>query len=138
MILKMPKLQSHQTSIDKVDKTLSNLSSYLAEKNNPKQIKIFLNTVLTESETIMVARRIQVADLLLAGSTYEEIMKHLKVGLTTINKVNSTIKKYLSDENIRKKIFERDKWDKAAYGTFNHLRKTYKGYFGLLNAILDK
>lgn len=133
----MSKLQNFQANSKQINKTVISLSSYLAKKDNPKQMRIFLENILTESEMIMVARRIQVADMLLSGFTHGEIINKLKVGQTTINNVNSTLKKFLINEKIRKKVFEKDKQRIPGMGNFDYLRKTYKGYFAILNAILD-
>ncbi len=45
----------------------------------------FLIGLLTPSESLMLARRIQVAKQLLEGKTYDEIRKNMKVSYNTIN-----------------------------------------------------
>ncbi|TAJ14912.1 hypothetical protein EPO56_01565 [Patescibacteria group bacterium] len=50
-------------------------------------MKLFLRDLLTPSERIMLGRRIWIARLLLAGTERRNIMKKLKVGPNTIEKV---------------------------------------------------
>lgn len=57
-------------------------------------MKLFLRDLLTESERIMLGRRILIARMLLAGASYEDIAEELKVGYDTIRRVG----RWLSDE----------------------------------------
>mgnify|MGYP001596421102 CR=1 FL=1 len=50
-------------------------------------MKVFLRDLLTESERIMMGRRILIARELLAGKKYDEIVESLKVGRATVRKV---------------------------------------------------
>lgn len=56
--------------------------------------KLFLRDLLTESERIMLGRRIIIARLLLASATYEDIATRLGVGNDTIARVD----RWLSDK----------------------------------------
>ncbi|MEA2006741.1 MAG: YerC/YecD family TrpR-related protein [Patescibacteria group bacterium] len=53
-----------------------------------KEIIDFFIGLLTTSESLMVARRIQIAKLIIQGETYEKIRKKLGVGCQTIQKVD--------------------------------------------------
>ncbi len=53
-----------------------------------KEMKLFLRDLLTESERIMLGRRIQIARMLIAGCTHRYIAEGLHVGLDTISKVH--------------------------------------------------
>jgi uncharacterized protein YerC len=57
-------------------------------------MKRFLRDLLTESERIMLGRRIMIAQLLLSGKTTREIAAELGVGLDTVWRVE----KWLVDE----------------------------------------
>lgn len=48
----------------------------------------FFKDMLTPSETLMLTMRIEIAKMLLAGYSYVDIKKSLKVGDNTINYVN--------------------------------------------------
>jgi uncharacterized protein YerC len=50
-------------------------------------MKTFLRDLLTESERIMLGRRILIARELIAGRTYDEIAAERKVGKDTIQKI---------------------------------------------------
>lgn len=57
-------------------------------------MKDFLRDLLTESERVMLGRRIMIARLLLSGATRREIATRLQVGLDTIQR----IERWLSDQ----------------------------------------
>ena len=53
-----------------------------------KDMKAFLHDLLTESERVMLGRRIVIAQLLLEGREYDEIISMLHVGNDTIWRVH--------------------------------------------------
>lgn len=57
-------------------------------------MKLFLRDLLSESERIMLGRRLIIARRILNGAGYEEIQAELKVGKTTIAKVH----RWLTDQ----------------------------------------
>lgn|SRR3989338_9478388 len=69
------------------------LPTLLSEGN----IKNMLQTFLTESEMIMLARRIQVADMLLKGSSIDQICAQLHVGVSTVQGVDRALARQGSD-----------------------------------------
>lgn len=78
-------------------------------KNKDDVIGFFIG-LLTSSESLMLARRIQVAEMLLEEKSYEEIRKKLKVSFQTIAKVyqwlygeNETYKKQIGNQLERKR-----------------------------------
>lgn len=50
-------------------------------------MRVFLRDLLTESERIMMGRRILIARELLAGKKYDEVVESLGVGRATVRKV---------------------------------------------------
>lgn len=60
----------------------------------------FLLTLLRSSETIMLARRIQIAKRLLSGDTFDQIKKKLRVGLDTIRAVHAQLEEGHEDYRI--------------------------------------
>ena len=50
-------------------------------------MKMFLRDLLTESERVMLGRRIQVARLLIAGATTREVAERMGVGPDTIGRI---------------------------------------------------
>ena len=57
-------------------------------------MKLFLRDLLTQSERLMLGRRILIARLLLSGATYDAIRSRLGVGYATIGRVH----RWLRDE----------------------------------------
>ncbi len=96
-------------------------------------MKLFLRDLLTESERVMLGRRIAIARLLLADKSYEEIQNTLHVGATTIGKVQ----RWLSDQmpgyeqaiKGMEEEFKKRKRNMAPIGTFAYLKKRYPLHF---------
>lgn len=55
---------------------------------NSQEIMDFVTDLLTKQETIMLAKRIKIAKLLIEGKNYRDIESSLKVGNATIARVN--------------------------------------------------
>ena len=111
-----------------------------------RQIVTLLLDVLTQSEHVMIARRLQTAKLLLRGMTHIKIRKRLGVSFDLIQDVDGWLddkfKAYrkiipplLAEEKRQKK--KKGKKDIGAPFTFKRLRKTYPDKFLLLNLLLD-
>lgn len=111
-----------------------------------EEIKNFLRDLLTESERVMVGRRIIVAQMLLEEKSYDGIVRELKVGKDTIMRVH----RWLEDETegyekaIRQleKILtaRKEKRDKAYIDPFSFqgLKKRYPLHFFLFNLFDSK
>jgi len=67
--------------------TLDALYTAAASVRGRADMKLFLRDLLTESERIMLGRRILIARYLLSKRTYRDIIDELKVSHTTIGKV---------------------------------------------------
>lgn len=74
--------------------TLDALYTAAASVHGREATKLFLRDLLTESERIMLGRRIIIARLLLSGTTYDDIALRLGVGNDTIARID----KWLSDK----------------------------------------
>lgn len=74
--------------------TLDALYTAAGAVNGREATKRFLRDLLTESERIMLGRRIIIARLLLQGETYEGVAARLGVGFSTIRRVD----RWLEDE----------------------------------------
>ncbi|MEK7093353.1 MAG: Trp family transcriptional regulator [Patescibacteria group bacterium] len=101
-------------------------------------MKQFLRDLLTESERIMLGRRILVARHLIAGKTYEEIGEGMRMAPGTISRIDrwlhdqfpgyETALKGLEDEfNKRKK--KRDEKYLYATSALYRLKKKYPIHF---------
>lgn len=110
-----------------------------------EEIKIFLRDLLTESERIMIGRRIIIAQKLLKDQSYDQIMREMRVGPDTIMRVH----RWLEDENngyekvikqIEKTFESRQKSIKKEFydtGSFKSLKRRYPLHFFLFN-LFDK
>lgn len=75
-------------------RTLDMLYTAAGTVNGRDAMKSFLRDLLTESERIMLGRRIWIARLLIGGTTALEISRKLKVSLETVYK----IERWLTDQ----------------------------------------
>lgn len=118
--------------------TLDALYTAMSSIKDRVSMKTFLKDLLTESERIMLGRRIILAREILSGKTYDEIVAEHKVGKDTILR----IRKWLDDQfpgyenaihemeeefKMRKKKFE----SKKLYATsaLYRLKKKYPLHF---------
>jgi len=98
------------------------------------EAKSFLKDLLTVKEIAMLARRLQIATLIISGYTYREIKSYLKTSYATIANIQkwlnvggkgyrSIIKKLIEHE---KKLFKektKSKWEKF------DIKKVYTSYY---------
>ncbi len=75
-------------------KTLDTLYTAAGTIRGRDAMKLFLRDLLTQSERIMLGRRIIIARMLLRGAQKEEIAKRLGVGYDTVYRV----KRWLKDQ----------------------------------------
>src|SRR3990167_795345 len=120
-------------------KYLDALYTAIESLKSREEVKSFLRDLLTESERIMIGRRIIIAQRLLQDQSYVEIKQELGVGVDTIMRVH----KWLEDENygyeetIKKleKEYKSRKWSEKNPGTsgFAQLKRRYPLHFFLFN-----
>jgi uncharacterized protein YerC len=115
----------------------------ISNLNGRDSVKNFFKDLLSESESIMLGRRLAIAKDLLEGQTYEEIREKREVGLTTIGSVQNWLTsgfagyekaliKYSRELNRRKKI-QASKNLQHDYFSFSSLKKRYPMHFLLFN-----
>ena len=78
----------HELSKEEQIKTLDSLYTAAAAVRGRAAMKSFLRDLLTESERIMLGRRILIARLLLSGETYEGIYDRLGTSPGTVRNVD--------------------------------------------------
>ena len=83
----MPKVDPRAIDSNSKMKYLDLLWTSIAQLENREETKIFFKDLLSESEALMLARRIEIAKRLIEGESYETIAQELKVGMDTINRV---------------------------------------------------
>lgn len=81
------KVRSRELTDEQRMETLDALYTAASTVRGRTAMKLFLRDLLTESERIMLGRRILIARYLLTKSTFDEIAERLKVGHDTIQRV---------------------------------------------------
>lgn len=139
------KINSEKLKKETREKFLDILYAALEHAKSKNEVKSFINDILTESEKIMLGRRILIAKRLLGKQSYPEIAREIGVGFDTIYKV----KKWLGGRHQGyKKVVE--KFDKILKpqiksgfrdyypsGPFADLKRRYRSYYWLSN-LLDE
>src|SRR3989344_1807571 len=88
------KVRSRELSDEQRMQTLDALYTAAGTVKGRAAMKVFLRDLLTESERIMLGRRILIARNLIAGKIYDDISAELGVGTDTIGRVQ----KWLEDQ----------------------------------------
>ena len=97
----------------------------------------FLRDLLTPSEIIMIMYRIEIAKMLLAGFSYGDISKKLKVGFNTITGVNRWLYsgfggymnelKEAENQKQRRKVLPTTEWEM--------IKRKYPAHFLIFNLL---
>lgn len=131
-----------QRNQDALDNELLKALREILRKKDPELLLV----LLTQTEQMMVARRIQVAKRLLAGWTIREIRRDLSVGQATVEAVEKWLRQQFTDyrdvlpslyEELRKQAQERRRAQPVVQYTFRWLRRKYPLHFLLFNLLLD-
>jgi len=67
---------------------IDRLAKIVATIRKEDEARYFVERLFTESEIVMFMRRLEVAEMLVGGLTYEQIRRKLKVGTSTITAVD--------------------------------------------------
>ncbi len=136
------KVKYNQLTNFEKKKYLGDFYTMVASLRNRDEVKMFFKDLLTLSEMVMISRRLQIAQMLLEGMTYEEIKTKLKTGLDTIGQVDRWLN---SGFGGYKKIIERHNKNRSKKGnrdypndipfSLDHIRKKYPLHFLLLNLL---
>ena len=81
------KVKAKNLDKQQIIETLDSLYTAASAVKGRAEMKLFLRDLLTESERVMLGRRILIAQRLIGGETYEDIRGALGVGPCTIAKV---------------------------------------------------
>ena len=124
---------------------LDTLYTAISSLNSREEVKRFLRDLLTESERVMMGRRIIIAQRLLEDKSYLEIKQELGVGMDTIIRVHRWLEDDIDGyEKVVKKLEKvlesrQEKRDKAYLDPFSFegLKKRYPLHFFLFNLFDD-
>lgn len=96
----MPKVKIQSVSKKERYRIIGELFEIIANLRSKKEVIDFLIGLLTSSEALMIARRLQIAKMLSKENGYDIIQKKLKVSHHTI----SIVEKWLEYDEERKKL----------------------------------
>ncbi len=138
----MPRIQPRSLSPEEREATLNFLWSSISSLSDTEEVKNFLKEILSESEALMLSRRIQVASLLLKDDTCDGISEKIGVGKSTITSVNRWLKnidpekeKLIKklEKDVQRKEFHKKKMSSSNPYSFDYLKRKYPLYFLLFN-----
>lgn len=137
----MPRINPRKIDPSDKGKYLDLLWTSISGLQGRTEIKNFFKDLFSESESIMFARRIHIAQLLLEGKTYEQIIKKLRVGPDTVGKVQQWLtsgfggyeKAIQSFEAVLEKRGEIEKNKYLEPFSFAWLKKKYPLHYLLFN-----
>ena len=124
-------------------KYLDLLWTSIAKLETREEAKHFFKDLLSESESIMLARRIEIAKRLLEGNSYDEIARELKVGMDTIGRVQRWLtsgfggyEKVIAsfEKEVEHRLSESGTSKEQPF-SFGWLKKKYPLHFMLFNLI---
>jgi len=142
----MSKVDPRKINIDAKKKYLDLLWSSIAKLETREEVEIFFKDLLSESEALMLSRRIEIARRLLNGESYDSIARELKVGMDTINRVQRWL---IAGSGGYKKAIEKisketkrdfngsEGGDAGVPYSFDWIRRKYPLHFLLFNLISD-
>lgn len=123
------------------DRAINRLFSAANEAQNKKQTELFIKSILTQSEKLMLGRRLLIAELLLTARTQAEIVHEYKLSPNTVwrikkwllaefpdyEKVIKESRKKVESNVVKVKEYDYDPLSFAA------LKKKYPAHFLLFN-----
>lgn len=100
----MGKVSVYKIDKKEKEKVVDELFEVISELRSKKEVFNFLVGLLTDSETLMIGRRIQIAKMLLDGKSYNQIARKLKVSHMTTGKVERWINESNQRELVARKL----------------------------------
>jgi uncharacterized protein YerC len=128
------KVKTNKLSEKEQMRTLDNLYTAASAIQGRDAVKLFLRDLLTQSERIMLGRRIIIARKLLQKESYEAIVRSLGVGHDTIRRVQ----RWLNDQmpgyeqaiaGMEKEFSRREEKRLYAQSALYRLKKKYPLHF---------
>ncbi len=125
-------------------KYLDLLWTSIAELKSREEVRNFFKDLLSETESVMLARRLLIAQYLLTGKGYDEISVELKTSHATIASVHrwlisgfggyeNAIKKF--ETVVAKRFGGKEKANKAIPYSFEWVKRKYPLHFLLFNLL---
>ncbi|MEK7534137.1 MAG: YerC/YecD family TrpR-related protein [Patescibacteria group bacterium] len=110
---------------------LNNFWNIITLLENKDQVKDFLKDLLTHTEMKMLAKRIQIAKMLIEGYNYQAIRNYVKVTDSTIARINNILETRGEGLKIAISYLEKIESDieKDRMKISSDLQKRYPSYF---------
>jgi len=101
----------------------------LSKIKNPEEAAAFVTDLLSESESEMLAKRLEIAEKLIAGDSYDKICENLKTSHGTVARVCEWLK--LSGSGYRTIIERLEKTPEIKYGKMklSAMERKYPAYY---------
>lgn len=135
----MPKVSRIRLDSKHLGFFINNFWSLITLLENKDQVKSFLKDLLTHTEMKMLAKRIQIAKMLLEGYNYRDIRNYVKVTDSTIARINNILE--VEGEGLRTAINYLQKIEKEIererMRITPNLKKKYPMYF-IPEVVLEK
>ncbi len=138
--------QRYHTNPEHTKQTFAALWSAASRSQGKHTTTEFLRSVLTETEQMLIGRRLLIAQRLLKGHSWSHIRAELHVSPNTINLVQTWLTQKIPEyETATQTRIERSKQAKKPRKrrvdsdptSWRTLRRKYPGHFLLWNLILD-
>lgn len=127
----MPRISRIKVDPTNLSFFLNNFWSVITLLEDKEQVKNFLKALLTHTEMKMLAKRIQIAKMLIEGYSYKDIRGYVRVTDPTISRISNILETY--GEGLRTAIQYlqklEDGMDKKRMQITPNLKKKYGIYF---------
>lgn len=116
----MAKVKPYEIDKNKKREAIGDLIEAIERLKNKNETVNFLFGLLTPSEILMIARRIQIANLLIEDKSYYEIMKELKASSHNIQRVDRWLNNCDEKTSLRLKLIVKKKWKKKETADYSY------------------
>lgn len=137
----MPKIKPKSVPRDKLYKLLDEFYSIITLLETKEEVKNFFKDLLSKSEALMMARRIQIAKLLVAGFDYASIQDETGAGFSTIANVQRWLDAgfggYIKAlKNLGNKLQEKESEYARSYSNpLGEIKRKYPTYFAISSTL---
>jgi TrpR-related protein YerC/YecD len=139
----MPRTQPKSISKEELHGFLDEFWTMVATLETKDEVKRFFRDLLSETEALMLARRVRIAKMLLQGISYEEIAETLHTGEGTIASVHRWLQSGFGgytkslprlEQELKKNTKKRERQLQSYEPySFEWLKRRYPLYFLLFN-----
>lgn len=105
------------------------LAQAMSSLHKPLEMAQFLRDLLSEAEVIMLARRLEIAEMLLDGLSYREIQSNTKTSMSTISKIQTWLDLYGDGYRAISKRIKKPVKSAHEFTGFSKLKRKYPLYY---------